>query len=354
MMRRLRGKTSVVDVVLPLAILTIGQCECLMVGFALNLVMTAGISWRLIHLIGQISISTDWRLCLRIGALFVLLPLCGGSGIVMLPPLMIWLAGYIMCGWWSGAHPGALARTIGLGLLTATSAIILWYLNGYVRPSYIPIAPSLTAIWFTTLQVFSLVVSPIDWDYWRAAGTGVVLLLAVTVIQLLAVAWRLPEQRPRALGLIALLVSISTVAVSIGISRSGFGPAAGLCSRYITISVPLLGAVYIAWMLYGHTLARRAIHISLLVLVCASIPTHSRFARTMGGGRRELYVSIERGLKRGMSHARLLDLSYPSLFVNRAWISLSFHRLKEAKVGNFRYMLEDGITIKADNQTDIR
>jgi hypothetical protein len=204
------------------------------------------------------------------------------------------------------------------------------------------------------MQVFSLVLSPIDWGYWQVAGMGVVLLSAVTVVLLLSVARRSPEQRPRALGLIAVLSSICGVAVSVGFSRSGTSPNAGLCSRYITISVPLMGAVYIAWLLYGTTRVRRVIHISLLALTCAAIPAQYRFAHTMGEGRRHLYVRIERGLKRGMPPSHLLSLTYPALYIDRAATSKSFQMLKEAQVGNFRYMGDDGLAIKVDSETLIR
>src|SRR5262249_15584038 len=96
--RRLRGRASVVDAVLPLSILTSGQCECLLVGFALNLVMTSWIAWRIIAVFGRSAHPPGWGSCLRIGALMVVLPLCGGSGLAMLPPLMLWLAGYAACG----------------------------------------------------------------------------------------------------------------------------------------------------------------------------------------------------------------------------------------------------------------
>ena len=38
-----------------------------------------------------------------IGIALVILPLCGGSGLVMLPPPVLWLGGYLCWGWWSGA-----------------------------------------------------------------------------------------------------------------------------------------------------------------------------------------------------------------------------------------------------------
>jgi hypothetical protein len=105
--------------------------------------------------------------------------------------------------------------------------------------------------------------------------------------------------------------------------------------------MPLLGVVYFAWLLYGRPAARRAIHIGLLVVICAGIPGQDRTARSIGVGRRDLYVRIEGGLQRGLRPARLLDLSCPALFPDRAKVYESFRMLKQAGVGKFRY-LPDG------------
>ncbi len=264
--RRLRGWTSAVDVVLPLSILTLGQCECLLVGFALNLVMTSTLTWTIIVIIGLSPGRPGWWTCLCMGGSIVLLPLCGGSGMAMLPPLALWLAGYVACGWWSGRDPGLSARAIGLVLLTMTAGVVMWYLNGYVRPPHIPPAPSASAAWSTTLEVCSLVFFPMRWGYWRAAGLAVVVMSVATMFLLGVVAWRTPEQRARAIGLITVLISMLGIAVAVGYSRSGLGPGSGRFGRYITIEMPLLGVVYFAWLIYGKTMSRRLVHVGLLAL----------------------------------------------------------------------------------------
>ena len=87
--RKLRGYTSVTDAVLPLSILNLGQAENLLISFSLNLILTAWISVELISLASLAGRRSGWRLALRFGLFLVLLPLCGGSGLVMLPPLVL-------------------------------------------------------------------------------------------------------------------------------------------------------------------------------------------------------------------------------------------------------------------------
>ena len=139
LVRRLRGHTSVVDVALPLSILNIGQAETLLIGFAMNLLLTSWISCELIGLASAPNSRLGWPLSLRLGLYLVLLPLCGGSGLVMLPPLVLWLACESIWGRTGSGDPvrTKVARSIGLGLLVVCLAVISLYMFGYKRQSII-------------------------------------------------------------------------------------------------------------------------------------------------------------------------------------------------------------------------
>ena len=167
--RRLRGWTSITDAVLPLSILNIGQSESFLIGLALTLILPAWISYELIVAMCRTSQSPGWWPSLLVGGLLVLLPLSGGSGMVMLPPLMLWLAGYVACGWWSGRDPGAWGRALGLGLLLTTLVVVAFYLKGYKRPAHHPATPSAWAACSTTLEFLSLVIRPVGGGWGSAA-----------------------------------------------------------------------------------------------------------------------------------------------------------------------------------------
>ncbi len=397
--RHLRGWTSITDAVLPLSVLNIGQSECLLIGFALNLILTAWISYELIVAMCRTSQSPGWWPSLLVGGLLVMLPLSGGSGMAMLPPLMLWLAGYLACGWWSGRVPGAWGRALGLGLLLTTLVVVAFYLKGYERPTHVPATPSAWAACSTTLDFLSLVIRPVEGGWGRLFGVvvpllaaitlirlvivarrspaerprafgliavllsllgvavavgvsrfGVVvaLLAAITLIRLAIVARRSPAERPRAFGLIAVLLSLLGVAVAVGVSRSGFGPGAAVSSRYISISAPLLSVFYIAWLLYGPNPARRAIHIGLLALVCAGIPANARSALRMGEDRRDLYIHVERSLRAGLPASLLMEQVTPGLYPNPGYAYERFKMLKAARVGMFRYFVDDKFSGGAD------
>ncbi len=159
--RRLRGSTSVTDIVLPLSILNVGQTESMMIGLRSE---PGLVRLDLLRADRDRQASPTerpgWSLALKFGLCLVLLPLCGGSGLVMLPPLVFWLIGYVSWGWWSGREPGGAARAVGMGMLMACLAIVTIYMSGYVKPAQHPFAPSIVSSVSTTLECLALVIYP--------------------------------------------------------------------------------------------------------------------------------------------------------------------------------------------------
>ena len=148
-----------------------------------------------------------------------------------------------------------MARAFGLSSLMACSAIIALYLSDYVQTPYPPSSFAPGAMVRTALEFLSLSINLGATGYWMAASLTVLALAATTLIRLSMLAARSPHERPRALGLAAIIISMIGLAVSVGVSRSGFGPGMGLSSRYVVLAAPLLSVLYFTWLLY--TPARR-------------------------------------------------------------------------------------------------
>jgi hypothetical protein len=352
LVRRVRGSFSVTDVVLPLSILNLGQAETLLISFAMNLVLTAWISC---ELIATATISRlGWPLALRFGLFLLMLPFCGGSGLVMLPPLAMWLAGYSARGCWSGREPGLAARAIGLSLLTGCLLVVALYLIGYTSPAHQGPPPTVLAVATTTLEYLSLVVCANAPNYWRLASLTVVLLVGVTLVLLVVVVLRHPEERPRALALSAMILSMLSAAAAVGLSRSYVGAVGGLASRYVTISAPLLYALYVAWLAYGSSSSRRVVHSVLLALVCLAIPANIKFALRFGEDRLSVYRSVERGLKARAHRSVLMRRACPALFPDPEIAYKCFKMLKDARVGNFKYFVDDRVATGPEAPTVIR
>ncbi len=312
--RRLRGSARLTDAVLPLSILNLAQAETLMIGFAMNLVLTSFIAIVLILGTGA-GRRRDGRGMVLIFALaLVFLPLCGGSGLAMVPPLALWMTGYVARGWWSRREPGALVRTVALGALVACSAVIVLYLYGYTQPPYHPPSSSPQTVAMGALKFLSLGVYPTVMNYWWPVGPILVAILTATVVLLARVAWRSHGERPLALALLAILFSMFSLAVAVGVSRAGLGPNVPLLSRYVTLTIPLLSALYFAWLIYGNTAARVGVHLVLLALILATLPNSHRFGREYGEAVRVHEKRLERGLRNHLPTARLLSSACPAIY----------------------------------------
>jgi hypothetical protein len=346
--RRLRGSARLTDAALPLSILNIAQAESLMIGFAMNLILTSGIALALIALATLARRPEGTRLAIGFGLAMVVLPLCGGSGLAMLPPLVAWLAGYAGWGWWSGRKQGVSNRVIGAGLLLASLAIAALYLYGYNRPAHHPLPPSAATVASSILMYLSLAVYPcLSPDRWLAEVILLALLLA-TLLVLAFASLRRPEERPRALALLAIIVSMLAVAGAVGVSRAGFGPPAILASRYVTLTVPLLCVLYLAWLLYGNARARSAVSLGLLVMIAMALPDASSFGRNYGRHVRTCELRVERSLKDRDPWERLMSRACPAIYPHAEEAAAYFRMLRAARIGPFAELGEARIAAAAE------
>lgn len=339
--RRLRGRSSICDAALPVAILNLGQWETLLIGFALNLVLTTAITIHLISVVGRAPTMPCWRPALLVGGFALVLSLSGGSGLVLLPPLMLWLICYAASGCWSGRDASTTARIIAHGSLIATTAAVTYYISGYVKPGNVPPPGPFQAIWYTILDFLSMSITPPAWGWSHVAGMAVLALSTLTFARLLQITFRTPAERARTLGLMAILVAMLGVTASVAFSRSGISDTMGQTSRYATLSVPLLAILYISWLLYGPTPARQLIHLGILGVVLASIPANYRVADIQGDARRDAYVRIEHQLRIRTPASKLADYITPALYPGRDYALQAFRKLHSAEIGRFKYFTED-------------
>ncbi len=332
LVRRLRGSYRLTDALLPLAILNFAQAESVMVGFAMNLVLSSVLA---IALLLGAGFGSGQRLAVYFGLALVLLPLTGGSGLAMVPPLALWLIGYIAWGWWGRTKPGFAARATGLGLVMACLAITILYFYGYVRPAGYPPPRSLADVASTTLGFLSLATYPSMSGYRWPAGAIIAILVLATLGLLAVSAVRSPGERPCALGIVAVILSIVGVAAAVGLSRAGLSPPARLASRYVTLALPLLCALYVAWVIYGKGRARFAVHVVLLALMCTALPKAHRYSKWYGSTVCVAEQRVEQGLKDHLPTPQLMKLAYPAICSDAENARASFRLLKGARVGAF-------------------
>ncbi|HVK17853.1 MAG TPA: hypothetical protein VM533_12960 [Fimbriiglobus sp.] len=110
-------------------------------------------------------------------------------------------------------------------------------------------------------------VGPIGGHAWPVIGWGVLAAEVATALVLLAVATRRPEERPVALGWLAVLLSVWLVALAIG-----HGRPSGFASRYACISCLGLCVTLLAAARYVRLPAWVGIPMSLALLLLLAIP----------------------------------------------------------------------------------
>ncbi len=332
--RRVRGSARLTDAVLPLAILSLAQGESLLNGYAMALVLTSGVAVALIAAAASERGGDGRVIALTFGVALVLLPLCGGAGVAMLPPLVLWLAGFVAWGWWSARRPAAWLRAVGAGLLLAGSAVVALYLRGYTRPVHHPLPPSARAVASSAVKYLSLTVYPSMRGHARPAGAIAVILVMATLLRLAIVSARSSAERPRPSGSWRSSSRCSPWRPAWA-SRAGLGPDAALASRYVSLGMPLFCALYVAWLAYGNTITRIGVPLVLCAMIVLALPGSYRFGRWYGAYVHKAVRRVERSVMDREADSVILDRMCPAVYPHRESAGIYLKLLEEARFGPF-------------------
>jgi hypothetical protein len=99
--------------------------------------------------------------------------------------------------------------------------------------------------------------------------------------------------------------------------------------------MPLLCAVYLAWLLYGRPAARAGVPVAWLAVISVAILGCFQQGRWMGSGAQVFFRAVERDLRRHVTAAALLDRICPATFPDREAARGYIQLLKNAKIGAF-------------------
>lgn len=319
--RRLRGRTSLADAFFPLVWMCTGNCENLLMGFQIALMLpTACVS--AIVLVGlrdgaAIAPRAAW-LC---AACLVALPLCGGPGMLQAPPMGAWLA---LVAWNRLRSPDARARRAGKVLaagVVVTAVVVVLYMVDFAMPQTTEVARSPWRMLDVAARVLALALGQAAEPWWPASGVFVV-LVAASAAALALREWREPgEQRWRATAVLFGLATTTALALGIGFGRSSDQGTPGFANRYVELTAPLLTTSYFAWLLFGRALAASIVHFVLCgVLLAADVLVNVPVGTAYGVLRRDAAAAFERDVEAGepvgalaRRHAAELDPELPRL-----------------------------------------
>jgi hypothetical protein len=249
--RKLRGSTSLADAFFPLVLFQWGGSDSFMVwGFVEQLVTSSVLAGLLLALIVGNPVELTRRSAILAGTCVVLLTLCGVNGVVLIPALALWLS-YAAVRQWSSTIP-SVRQASRLMLMFAGLAIVMIPLT-FVNVHRDTFARS-SSVWDTlrtSLEFASMSLGMEAYILWPWSGRGVFAFLILTFSVLLIHAWRRPDDRFRALGLLAFMAACASLALAIGWGRGSLGWRAGFQQRYMIAAAPMLCAAFLIWGLNG-------------------------------------------------------------------------------------------------------
>ena len=328
--RRVRGRAHPADVLIPAVLLHWGHQYNLLMGYQLAFGLFVLAAAVLLRVVAAAEPGAEARTGTRAGLVLLFLMLNGGMGVAFVPPVAGWVA-YLAWRVARAGGPGARWRAAGVLLPLVPAA---WYaadtLLGTPKTDALPAAtppPGQFALavaqylgmglgtWFPKVNLLA-----------AGPAVGAAFLAAAGV---LVAAVRRGDDRPRAVGLMAVLGGHLAVAVGIAAARGG-----AAVDRYATISAVGVLAAYLALVAYGPRLSRRTGVALGLAAAAAVAAANAGQGYRFGLIHRMYYRAFAADLKAGMPVDFLADKYRVPFLVNERFAG-NIDRLRVNRVRGF-------------------
>jgi hypothetical protein len=333
--KRVRGRVGYADAFFPLALLHWGHGANFLWASPIQYVLSTALAS--VVLLAVVTAGTRFRpgAAVVTGVCLVLLPLCGGNGVALVPAPALWLACSAALHCRSREAHARRDGLLALGLAASALLLVALYFLGYERAPNQPFTPSLRAALTNGVAFFTQGFGPAARALWPFSGLGVLGLLLASAAALAAAGRGRPREWRRASGLLSFLGALACLALAVGLGRSG------LEARYVTLAVPALCWAYFVWALYGTPAVRRYVLPSFFALTCIALGPNTRFGIDYGTDLRSHLGSFERDMEAGTPGYRLIRRHAGYLHPHQEILTDYLPMLRRAGVGRFRLLRED-------------
>ena len=218
---RTRGRSSALDLLIPVLLLNWGHDMNLLWGFQLCYVMPVVLICAILLLVSQRGADPTMLRSLAVSACAIAAALCGGPGVFFPPVMAMWLL-YAGVRRWRESRAGSLA----IVALAATTLLPLkWYLGAMPIARNAGESEHLAAgtVLRGALQFLSMSIGKFGGESYPLSGEIVALLAGVAAARLVQVWRKNPQERLRAAGLGMFLAGGLAMALGIGLSRGWIG-----------------------------------------------------------------------------------------------------------------------------------
>jgi hypothetical protein len=346
---RMRGYTSWTDAFFPFLLLNIGHATNYLWAWQIQYflsVLFAGIL--LAVMVQKPKHISEKNTITLVGIGTLALILCGGNGLLIVPPLLTWMVFVLFIPGFS--HPLHRRQRIWLGGLVFVVALLaITYFIGYEGVPYHPAGKGSWRTIRTITQLLTVGFGPGLYLIWPFSGLAVLFAL-LTGFWLLAK--NIPDQaeRFRATGLMALLTGLSLLCAAIGYGRDSlsftfgqYGPNFMFEIRYYLLIAPIWCTVYMIFSIYSsqrfNFYGRAAFCIMAMFLLWPNTQIGWNYGKFLRGN----LGAFEKDMLSGQPAHELIVRYGEVLHVNQDILTDYMPMLRESGVGSFISLKQDPI-----------
>ncbi len=248
--RKQRGRISYADAFFPLILLPWQGIQGFHLwNFSMQFVLPALLAGTVLIIMVRDRAPLSLGQAIVAGLCISALPICGGTGLGLVPPLALWLC-YVGILRWTSRLPHSKisgGAILGLAVLAILVAAFYWWgLRRTVPPIFNP-----KAIVWTAIQFLGNSAGMSAQAVWPVPVLVAVSFFVIGAFALSQRWYRSSRERYRTTGLLLFLLAFTCLAVGIGHARGTLELHAGLETRYIAAVVPMLCCVYYAFGISG-------------------------------------------------------------------------------------------------------
>jgi len=342
--RRLRGHSSYFDAFFPIAIMSWGQAVnflwCWQVQYSVSVLLMSAV----LMLVARAPRPPNLSTTVAVGFCAMLLPLCGATGLGLVPAFALWLGYVAFVQWRTASVRERRHALISAGFALVSMVLVALYFVGYSRSPYVPLTRNPRSIAVGAAQFLSMGFGPgvigLSFDdrtpffFWKVVCAAVVGLFVATGVMLSLAWWKQPDERVRTAGLGLALGAVISLALGLGMGRQAFEP------RYLTLSVPGLCAIYLAWTIYSAPRVQRIASALLFATALLALGPNTMWGWRWAEYLKSHLVAFERDLKAGDPPYRLQQ-KHGDLHQDHEIMMDYMPMLRIAQVGAFRYLRDD-------------
>lgn len=330
------GRSSYLDLFLPLALLHPGHWENLVWGWQIQFVSSIVLSGMVLAILVWSPGPLGRRRAALLSLCTLLLTVSGANGLIMVIPLVPLMAVYALLRWRARAQDadaGPVALILAAGALLSVLLFVAYFI-GYERPSWSPPLAGPADFFKTLGKYLAYGFGPgTRKAFWLFAPLALLLLGTALLLVLRPLTRRDPEAW-RAWGLFAFAAACGGMAVAIAAGRGA--SELPITDRYALLSTLSLLAAWFAWILYAPGRLRRALPVVALLVLLIALPANLLAARSWRNWYDRGMQAVERDLAADLAIEPFVERHAPFLL---RWSPQNLHSsiglLRELRWGPF-------------------